>query len=241
MITANRCLDLTAERGRYASCLVLSRPRCSAAVAPWRSDEGPFFAGLESQRKPSTATRSFCRQPGNQCGVCFTTRCGSSMDCIERSCAVPPRTPNADRGALRCFLSLLRALQDTGTHLTNDGTLLEEMQRCQSIRACIGLALTDTYCDNEKVSARLACTEEMFRQFKWAEVCSKKLKSNGFNPASDLAVVAICGTMVLPCLFRGSAMVQAIRPISSNISSCHTSVSRRQSVGRAPLISPLAN
>ena len=43
--------------------------------------------------------------------------------------------------------------------------LLEEMQQCKSVKACIELALTDAYGEYEQASAWLACIETIFARF----------------------------------------------------------------------------
>ena len=44
-------------------------------------------------------------------------------------------------------------------------SLLEEMQQCKSVKACVELALTDAYGEYEQSAAWLACIEEMFGRF----------------------------------------------------------------------------
>ena len=44
-------------------------------------------------------------------------------------------------------------------------SLLEEMQQCKSVKACVELALTDAYYEYEQASAWLACIDEMFGRF----------------------------------------------------------------------------
>jgi hypothetical protein len=65
------------------------------------------------------------------------------------------------------------------------------MQRCKSINACIELALTDAYGDDEQASAWLACIEEMFARFDRVNVLGQEVLLEGFD-LSNGAVVAIC-------------------------------------------------
>ena len=44
--------------------------------------------------------------------------------------------------------------------------LLEEMGECMTVRACIDLALTDAYGEDEQAVAWLTCIETMFERFK---------------------------------------------------------------------------
>ncbi len=56
--------------------------------------------------------------------------------------------------------------------------LLTEMQQCKSVKACIALALTDAYGDDEQASAWLACIETMFDRFDRV-----KSHGRGSNPS----------------------------------------------------------
>jgi len=66
------------------------------------------------------------------------------------------------------------------------------MQRCKSIDACIELALTDAYGDDEQASAWLACIEEMFARFDCVNVLGQQVALEGFDLGNQAAVVAIC-------------------------------------------------
>lgn len=70
--------------------------------------------------------------------------------------------------------------------------LLEEMQECQSVEACIELALTDAYGEDESATAWLACLEEMFGQFGQVNVLGQDVALEGFDLANRKTVVAIC-------------------------------------------------
>jgi len=48
--------------------------------------------------------------------------------------------------------------------------LLEEMRGCKTVRACIDLALTDAYGEDEQAVAWLTCIETMFGRFKHVRV-----------------------------------------------------------------------
>jgi hypothetical protein len=71
-------------------------------------------------------------------------------------------------------------------------TLLEEMQQCKSIKACIELALTDAYGEYEQVGAWLTCIEEMFARFERVKVMGQDVVLEGFDLSNEAAVVAIC-------------------------------------------------
>jgi len=69
--------------------------------------------------------------------------------------------------------------------------LLEEMRQCKSVQACIDLALTDAYGEDEQAVAWLTCIETMFDRFKQVKVMGTELALVGFD-LSDHAVVAVC-------------------------------------------------
>jgi hypothetical protein len=71
-------------------------------------------------------------------------------------------------------------------------TLLEEMQQCKSISACIELALTDAYGEYEQAGAWLTCIEEMFGRFERVKVLAQEVTLQGFDLANDIAIVAVC-------------------------------------------------
>lgn len=69
--------------------------------------------------------------------------------------------------------------------------LLEEMRQCKSVQACIDLALTDAYGEEEQAVAWLTCIEEMFGRFKQVKVMGSAVALVGFD-LSNHAVVAVC-------------------------------------------------
>jgi hypothetical protein len=71
-------------------------------------------------------------------------------------------------------------------------SLLDEMRRYRSVKACIDLALTDAYGEYEQACAWLACIEEMFRRFDRVTVLGEAVTLEGFELANDAAVVAVC-------------------------------------------------
>ena len=71
-------------------------------------------------------------------------------------------------------------------------SLLEEMQQCKSVKACIELALTDAYGEYEQASAWLACIEEMFGRFDRVNLMGEEVALEGFDLANDVVVVAVC-------------------------------------------------
>ena len=71
-------------------------------------------------------------------------------------------------------------------------SLLDDMQQCKSIKACIELALTDAYGEYEQASAWLTCIETMFGRFDRVNLMGEEVALQGFDLEDDLVVVAIC-------------------------------------------------
>ena len=71
-------------------------------------------------------------------------------------------------------------------------SLLEEMQRCESVKACIELALTDAYGEYEQAAAWLACIDEMFGRFDRIRLLGEEVALEGFDLENEMTVVAIC-------------------------------------------------
>lgn len=71
-------------------------------------------------------------------------------------------------------------------------SLLEEMQQCKSVKACIELAVTDAYGEYEQASAWLTCIETMFERFDRVKLMGEEVALQGFDLENDLVVVAIC-------------------------------------------------
>jgi hypothetical protein len=69
--------------------------------------------------------------------------------------------------------------------------LLDEMQQCKSVQACIELALTDAYGPDEQAVAWLACIEVMFSRFKHVKVMGDQVQLIGFDLGND-ELVAVC-------------------------------------------------
>ena len=69
--------------------------------------------------------------------------------------------------------------------------LLEEMWQCKSVQACIDLALTDAYGEDEEAVAWLTCIEAMFSRFKQVKLMGNDVALVGFD-LRDHAVVAVC-------------------------------------------------
>jgi hypothetical protein len=72
-------------------------------------------------------------------------------------------------------------------------SLLDEMQQCKTVKACIELALTDAYGESEEATAWLTCIEEMFGRFKRVKLLGEEVTLHGFDLANERSVVAICG------------------------------------------------
>ena len=69
--------------------------------------------------------------------------------------------------------------------------LLDEMRQCKSVPACIDLALTDAYGDDEQAGAWLACIETMFSHFQQVTVLGHEVPLVGFD-LHQHSVVAVC-------------------------------------------------
>ncbi|MFO1205505.1 MAG: hypothetical protein U1E63_10530 [Burkholderiales bacterium] len=69
--------------------------------------------------------------------------------------------------------------------------LLDEMRQCKSVQACIDLALTDAYGDDEQTVAWLTCIEEMFGRFKQVKLRGEDVLLIGFD-LNRHAVIAVC-------------------------------------------------
>ncbi len=70
--------------------------------------------------------------------------------------------------------------------------LLDEMRQCKSVQACIDLALTDAYGEDEQAVAWLTCIEEMFSRFKQVKLLGEDVLLLGFD-LNRHAVIAVCG------------------------------------------------
>ncbi len=69
--------------------------------------------------------------------------------------------------------------------------LLDEMRQCKSVQACIELAVTDAYGEDEQAVAWLTCIEEMFSRFKQVKLLGNDVALVGFD-LSNKSVVAVC-------------------------------------------------
>jgi hypothetical protein len=69
--------------------------------------------------------------------------------------------------------------------------LLDDMQQCKSVRACIDLALTDAYGEGEEAVAWLTCIETMFERFKQVRLLDANVSLLGFDLERH-AVIAVC-------------------------------------------------
>jgi hypothetical protein len=69
--------------------------------------------------------------------------------------------------------------------------LLDEMRRCKSVRACIELALTDAYGEDEQAVAWLTCIEALFGRFKQVKLLGDDVALVGFD-LNHYFVIAIC-------------------------------------------------
>src|SRR5205814_5897003 len=79
---------------------------------------------------------------------------------------------------------------DCGCECMED--LLEEMQQCKSVKACIELALTDADGEYEQASAWLACIETIFERFDRVNLMGEQVALEGLDLENELAVVAVC-------------------------------------------------
>ena len=69
--------------------------------------------------------------------------------------------------------------------------LLDEMMQCQSVRACIDLALTDAYGEEEEAVAWLTCIEAMFGRYKQVRLMGHDVALVGFDLRHH-GVIAVC-------------------------------------------------
>ena len=69
--------------------------------------------------------------------------------------------------------------------------LLDEMMQCQSVRACIDLALTDAYGEEEEAVAWLTCIEAMFDRHMQVRLLGNDVALIGFDLRHH-DVVAVC-------------------------------------------------
>lgn len=69
--------------------------------------------------------------------------------------------------------------------------LLDEMRQCKSVQACIDLALTDAYGEDEEATAWLTCIEEMFSRFKQVQLMGNDVVLVDFD-LRDHDVIAVC-------------------------------------------------
>jgi hypothetical protein len=69
--------------------------------------------------------------------------------------------------------------------------LLDEMRQCKSVQACIDLALTDAYGEDEQAVAWLTCIEELFGRFKQVKLLGEDVALVGFD-LNGHAVMAVC-------------------------------------------------
>ena len=69
--------------------------------------------------------------------------------------------------------------------------LLDEMRQCKSVQACIDLALTDAYREEEQAVAWLTCIDEMFGRHKQVRLMGNDVTLVGFDLRNN-DVVAVC-------------------------------------------------
>lgn len=69
--------------------------------------------------------------------------------------------------------------------------LLDEMRQCKSVQACIDLALTDAYGEDEQAVAWLACIEAVLGQHKQVRLLGINVNLIGFD-LRNYDVIAVC-------------------------------------------------
>ena len=69
--------------------------------------------------------------------------------------------------------------------------LLTDMRRCKTVRACIDLALTDAYGEDEHAVAWLTCIETLFARFKRVRLLGADVTLVRFDLRNH-DVVAVC-------------------------------------------------
>lgn len=69
--------------------------------------------------------------------------------------------------------------------------LLDQMRQCKSVQACVDLALTDAYGEDEWAVAWLTCIETMFSRFEQVRLMGNAVDLAGFDLEHHI-VIAIC-------------------------------------------------
>ena len=69
--------------------------------------------------------------------------------------------------------------------------LLQEMHECKTVQACIDLALTDAYGEEEEAVAWLTCIETMFGRIKEVKLLGDPVQLTGFA-LDHHSIVAVC-------------------------------------------------
>lgn len=69
--------------------------------------------------------------------------------------------------------------------------LLDEMRQCKSVQACIDLALTDAYGEEERAVAWLTCIEAMFDRYRQVKLLGEDITLDGFD-LDRHTVIAMC-------------------------------------------------
>ena len=91
--------------------------------------------------------------------------------------------------------------------------LLDEMRQCNSVQACVDLALTDAYGEDEQAVAWLTCIEEMFSRFKQVRLMGDEVTLVGFDLRNH-DVVAVCQQgKRRACVTLGSVEFPELTPV----------------------------
>lgn len=69
--------------------------------------------------------------------------------------------------------------------------LLDEMRQCKSVQACIDLALTDAYGEDEQAVAWLTCIEVILGKYKQVRLMGADVSLIGFDLRNQ-DVIAVC-------------------------------------------------
>ncbi len=79
------------------------------------------------------------------------------------------------------FQTIRQVTRVASSCLRSMDSLLDEMRQCKSVKACIDLALTDAYGEEEQAVAWLTCIEKMFGRFKQVRLMGNEVALVGFD------------------------------------------------------------
>src|SRR6516225_7773003 len=112
--------------------------------------------------------------------------------CCDRRCLREQRLHRRNQPAAAKILTIRRSRAASGERrLRSMQDLPDEMRRCKSVQACIELALTDAYGEDEQAVAWLTCIEALFGRFKRVKLLDEEVALVGFD-LNHHVVIAVC-------------------------------------------------